>query len=39
MNRLATMGDGREVRNNAALATGLLALKCGGMIHPFVVLR
>ena len=39
-NRLATiMGDGREVRNNATLATGLLALQCGEMIHPFVVLR
>ena len=39
-NRLATiMGDGRDVRNNATLATGLLALKCGQMIHPFVVLR
>jgi hypothetical protein len=39
-NRLATiMGDGRDIRNNATLATGLLALKCGQMIHPFVVLR
>ena len=39
-NRLATiMGDGREIRNNATLATALLALKCGEMIHPFVVLR
>src|SRR5271154_723224 len=39
-NRLATiMGDGREVRNNATLATALLALKCGEMLHPFVVLR
>jgi len=39
-NRLAKiMGDGREVRNNATLATALLALKCGEMIHPFVVLR
>jgi hypothetical protein len=38
--RLATiMGDGRDIRNNATLATGLLALKCGEMIHPFVVLR
>ena len=35
----ATMGDGREIRNNASLATGLLALKCGEMVHPFVVLR
>src|SRR5580700_8858902 len=39
-NRLAKiMGDGREVGNNATLATALLALKCGEMIHPFVVLR
>lgn len=39
-NRLARiMGDGRDVRNNATLATALLALKCGEMIHPFVVLR
>jgi len=39
-NRLATiMGDGREVRNNATLATAILALKCGEMIHPFEVLR
>ena len=39
-NKLATiMGDGRDVRNNATLATALLALKCGEMIHPFVVLR
>ena len=39
-NRLATlMGDGRDIRNNATLATALLALKCGEMIHPFEVLR
>jgi hypothetical protein len=39
-NRLATIiGDGRDIRNNATLATGILALKCGEMIHPFVVLR
>ena len=39
-NRLATiMRDGRDIRNNATLATALLALKCGEMIHPFVVLR
>src|SRR3984893_15145879 len=39
-NRLATiMGDGRDMRDNATLATALLALKCGEMIHPFVVLR
>jgi hypothetical protein len=38
--RLATViGDGRETRNNATLATALLALKCGQMIHPFMVLR
>lgn len=39
-NRLAAIvGDGRNVRNNATLATAILALKCGEMIHPFVVLR
>jgi hypothetical protein len=38
--RLATLvGDGREIRNNATLATAILALKCGEMIHPFEVLR
>jgi hypothetical protein len=38
--RLTTLiRDGRETRNNATLATALLALKCGEMIHPFVVLR
>ncbi len=39
-NRLAAIvGDGSNIRNNATLATALLALKCGEMIHPFVVLR
>jgi hypothetical protein len=39
-NRLAAIvGDGRDIRNNAALATTILALKCGEMIHPFEVLR
>jgi hypothetical protein len=39
-NRLAVMvKDGAEVRNNATLATALLALRCGEMIHPFMVLR
>jgi hypothetical protein len=39
-NRLAAIiGDGRDVRNNATLATAILALKCGEMIHPFEVLR
>ena len=39
-NRLATiMVDGRDIRNNATLATALLALRCGEMIHPFEVLR
>jgi hypothetical protein len=39
-NRLATIiGDGRDLRNNATLATAILALKCGEMIHPFEVLR
>jgi hypothetical protein len=38
--RLATLiGDGHEIRNNATLATAILALRCGEMIHPFVVLR
>ncbi len=38
--RLATLvGDGREIRNNATLATAILALRCREMIHPFVVLR
>lgn len=35
----ALIGDGSEIRDNATLATALLALKCGEMIHPFVVLR
>jgi hypothetical protein len=39
-NRLATViGDGRDIRNNATLATAILAMKCGEMIHPFEVLR
>ena len=29
----------RDIRNNATLATAILALKCGEMIHPFEVLR
>jgi hypothetical protein len=38
--RLATLiGDGHEIRNNATLATAILALRCGEMIHPFMVLR
>ena len=38
--RLATViGDGCDIRNNATLATAILALKCGEMIHPFEVLR
>jgi hypothetical protein len=37
---LATLvGDGRDIRNNATLATAILALRRGEMIHPFVVLR
>ena len=35
----ALIGDGREIQNNATLAATLLALKCGEMIHPFMVLR
>jgi hypothetical protein len=39
-NRLATIiGNGRDIRNNATLATAILTLKCGEMIHPFEVLR
>ena len=38
--RLATLvGDGHDIRNNATLATAILALKCGEMIHPFELLR
>jgi hypothetical protein len=38
-NRLVTLvGDGRNIHDNATLATAILALKCGEMIHPFVVL-
>jgi hypothetical protein len=38
--RLVTLiGDGRDIRNNATLATAILALRCGEMIHPFMVLR
>jgi hypothetical protein len=35
----ALVGDGHDIRNNATLATAILALKCGEMIHPFEVLR
>jgi hypothetical protein len=38
--RLATIvGDGSTIRNNATLATAVLALRCGEMVHPFMVLR
>jgi hypothetical protein len=38
--RLATIvADGSAIRNNATLATALLALRCGEMIHPFMMLR
>jgi hypothetical protein len=33
------VGDGSGIHNNATLATALLALRCGEMIHPFMVLR
>jgi hypothetical protein len=37
---LATkVGEGLGVQNAATVATALLALKCGEIIHPFVVLR
>jgi hypothetical protein len=35
----AIIGDGSTIRNNATLAIALLALRCGEMIHPFMVLR
>jgi hypothetical protein len=35
----AIVGNGSHIRNNATLATALLALKCGEMIHPFAMLR
>ena len=39
-NRLAILiGDGNKIQDNAALATAILALNCGEMIHPFVILR
>jgi hypothetical protein len=38
--RLAIIiGDGAGILNNATLAVALLALRCGEMIHPFMVLR
>ena len=38
--RLATMVDkGAIIENNATLATAILALRAGEMIHPFMVLR
>ncbi len=38
--KLATIvGHSSGIRNNAILATALLALRCGEMIHPFMVLR
>ncbi len=38
--RLADIiGDGAGIRNNATLAEVLLALRCGEMIHPFMVFR
>jgi hypothetical protein len=33
------IGDGAGIRNNATLAVVLLALRCGEMIHPFMVFR
>ena len=36
---VALIGDGNTIRNNATLAIALLALRCGEMIHPFMVLR
>jgi len=33
------VSEGAGIQNTATLATTLLALKCGEMIHPFEVLR
>jgi len=39
-NRLAViLGNGAFMSNSATLATVLLALRCGEMMHPFMVLR
>jgi hypothetical protein len=35
----AIVGNRSTIPNNATLATALLALRCGEMIHPFMVLR
>jgi hypothetical protein len=35
----ALVGNGSAILNNSTLATALLALRCGEMIHPFMVLR
>jgi hypothetical protein len=38
--RLSRMiGEQAEIQNNATLAAVVLALRCGEMIHPFLVLR
>jgi hypothetical protein len=34
-----TLKDRGAIENTATLAAALLAIKCGEMIHPFVVLR
>jgi hypothetical protein len=34
-----TLRESSAIENTATLATALLALKCGEMIHPFMVLR
>jgi hypothetical protein len=33
------LGNGQNIHDNATLATAILALNCGEMIHPFVILR
>ena len=33
------IGDGQNIHDNATLATAILALNCGEMIHPFVILQ
>lgn len=38
--RLSTLvGDVGQIRDNATLATALLALRCGEMIHPFELVQ
>ena len=36
---IMTLGESGAIENTATLAAAILALKCGQMIHPFVMLR